>query len=100
MLDILGVTNPFKKVFWKVYFHCHNPSRIKLFTRLRPGFSQLCEHKFRYSFQDALDLIWSLGKKFENTTYYLLHCTDYINQRTTLLNSLQNVAENIFDRNN
>ena len=52
---------PLKKYSENSIFHCHNPSGIKLITRLRLGFSKFGEHKFRYSFQDALDAIWSFG---------------------------------------
>ena len=37
-------------------FNCHNPKRVKLLTRLRLGLSHLCEHKFKHSFQDSLNL--------------------------------------------
>ena len=32
-------------------FKGHNPQGIKFLTRLRLGLSQLCEHKFKHSFQ-------------------------------------------------
>ena len=35
-------------------FNCHSPNGIKLIARLRVGLSHLCEHKFRYNFQDTL----------------------------------------------
>ena len=33
-------------------YYCHNPRGIRLLTRFRLGFSHLCEHKFKHSFQD------------------------------------------------
>ena len=80
-------------------FSCHNSSGIKLITRLRLGFSHLREHKFRHNFQDTLNPICSCGENIETTTHYLLHCPNYLNERTTLWNNLQNIDENILDRN-
>ena len=80
-------------------FNCHNPSGITLITRLRLGLSHLREHKFRYNFQDTLSRIRSCGENIETNTHYLLHCSNYLNGRMTLLPNLQNVEENILDRN-
>ena len=80
-------------------FNCHNPTGIKLITRLRLSLSQLREHKFRHNFQDTLNPIWSCWESIENTTLYLLHCSNYVNERMKLLTNLQNVEENILDRN-
>ena len=80
-------------------FNCHNPSGIKLITRLRLGLSHLREHKFRHNFQDILNPICSCGENIETTTHYLLHCSNYLNERMTLLTNLQNVEENILDKN-
>ena len=80
-------------------FNCHNPSEITLITRLRLGLSYLREHKFRHNFQDTLSRICSCGENIETNTHYLLHCSNYLNERMTLLTNLQNVEENILDRN-
>ena len=80
-------------------FNCHNPSRIKLITRLRLGLSHLHEHKFRHNFRDTLNPICSCGENIETTAHYLLHCSNDLNERMTLLTNLQNIAENILDRN-
>ena len=96
---------PLKKIFeiyktiWKSIFNCHNPSGIKLTTRLRLGLSHLREHKFRHNFQDILNPICSCAENIETTTHYLLHCSNYLNERMTLLTNLQNIEENILDRN-
>ena len=39
----------------KVYY-CHNPKEIILFKRLRLGLSHLCEHKFKHSFHNCLNI--------------------------------------------
>ena len=51
-------------------------------------------------FQDTLNPICSCGENIETTTHYLLHCSNYLNERMTLLANLQNIEENIFDRHN
>ena len=79
-------------------FNCHNSGGIKLITRLRLGFSHLREHKFRHNFQDTLNPICSCGENIETTTHYLLHCPNYLNERMSLWNNLQNIDENIRDR--
>ena len=61
-----------------------------LLTRLRVGFSHLREHKFRHGFQDTLDPFCSCRtNSIETTEHYLLHCSNYTNQRLTLMNGLQ-----------
>ena len=37
--------------------------------------------------------------RFIETTTHYLHCFNYLNERMTLLTNLQNVEENILDRN-
>ena len=64
-----------------------------LITRLRLGFSHLHDHKFRHNFQDTLNPICSCGE-----THYLLHCPNYLNERMSLRNNLQNIDKNILDR--
>ena len=78
-------------------FNCHNSSGIKLITRLRLDFSHLREHKFKHNFQDTLNPICSCVENIETTTHYLLHCPNYLNERMTLWNNLQNTDENILE---
>ena len=52
------------------------------------------------NFQDTLNPICSCGENIETATHYLLHCSSYLNERMTLLTNLQNVEEDILDRNN
>ena len=51
------------------------------------------------NFQDILNPICSCGENIETTIHNPLHCPNYLNKRMTLLNNLQNVEENILDRN-
>ena len=63
------------------------------------GLSHLREHKFRHNSQDTLNPIYSCGDGIETTIHYLLHCPNYLDERRTLLDSLQSFGENIYDKN-
>ena len=78
-------------------FNCRSPNGIKLITRL--GLSFLNEHKFSYKFQDTLNPNCSCGDDIKTTVHYLLHCQSFLNKRRTLLDNLQNIGENIYDKN-
>ena len=71
-------------------FECHNPQQIKSLTRLRLGLSYLREHKFKYSFQDSLNPLCKCGAEVESTSYFLLHCPAYNNDRSSLLSTIRN----------
>ena len=47
---------------------------IKLITRLRLGFSHLCEHKFKHNFKDTLNSLCSCSIEVESTSHYFLCC--------------------------
>ena len=79
-------------------FNFHNFGGIKLITRLRLGFSHHHEHKFRHNFQDTLNSICSCEENIKTTTHYLFHCPNYLNERMSLWNNLQNIDKNILDR--
>ena len=71
-------------------FNCHNPRGIKLLSRLRLGLSHLREHKFKHSFQDSLNPFCSCGKgEVETSSHYLLHCSNYLEERLALLNTMK-----------
>ena len=55
-------------------FNCHNPTGIKLITRLKLGLSHSQNHKYSHSFLDYLNPICCCGKDIETTVHYLLHC--------------------------
>ena len=40
--------------------------------------------KYRYNVQGTLNPICSCGDEIENTTFYLLHCPNYLNYVDTL----------------
>ena len=80
-------------------FRCHNLKGIKLLTRLRLGPSHLREHKFKYGFLDSLIPICSCGQDIETSTYFLLSCFNYSNERLTFLNIIRNIDSNILSKN-
>ena len=59
------------------------------------GFSHLSEHKFIHSFLDIVEHICSCRTNaVENTEHYLLHCSNFTNQRTVLFDDLRNIGIN------
>ena len=80
-------------------FRCHNPKGIKLLTRLRLGLSHLREHKFKHSFLDSLNPFCSCGQNIETSIHFLLHCSNYSNERLTFLNIVRNIDSNILSKN-
>ena len=80
-------------------FKCHSPKGIKLLTRLRLGLSHLRDHKFKHDFLDSLNPICSCGQNIETSTHFLLHCSNYSNERLTFLNIIRNIDSNILSKN-
>ena len=59
----------------------------------------LCEHKFKHSFQEFLDLIYTYGFEIEITTHYILHCSINVNERMTLLETIRSINTSILKQN-
>ena len=77
-------------------FSCHHSKGIKLLSRLRLGLSHLRKHKFKYSFQNSLNLFCSCGKgEVETVSHYLLHCSNYSEEWLALLNTVKNIGMSI-----
>ena len=55
-------------------FNINDSVAVKLLTRLRLGFSRLCEHKFRHGFRDILNPLCPCDIETETTAHYFLHC--------------------------
>ena len=55
-----------------------------MLTRLKLSLSHLHEHKFKHSFQDSLNPICSCGNDIETSAHFLLHCPNFLNERSTL----------------
>ena len=78
-------------------FRFHNPKGVK--TRLKLGLSHLREHKFKYGFLESLNSVCSCGEYIETSTHFLLHCSNYSNERLTFLNIVRNIDRNILQKN-
>ena len=79
-------------------FNCHNPKAIKFITRLWLRLSYLCEHKFKHKeFKDSSNPFCSWGLGIESTAHFLLHCSTYITERRTLLNTIENTDNSLLD---
>ena len=68
-------------------FKIHNPTGIKLLTRLRVGLSHLRYHKFNHNFHDTL-----------NNCGLEVICHNFTTPRQTILNKIDNVDENILKK--
>ena len=65
------------------FFNCCNLKGIRLITRLRLELTHLREHKFKYNFQNCLNLPCSCGSSVESTYHFLLHCPILHDKRHT-----------------
>ena len=79
-------------------FQCHNPKGIKLVTRLRLDLSHLREHKFKHSLQDTLNPLCSSGLNVKTTSHYFLHYSLFHDERSTLLNNINEIDSGIFNK--
>ena len=82
------------------FFNCCNLKEIRLITRLRLEVSHLCEHKFKYNFQNCLNPLCSCGSSMESTSHFLLHCPIFHDKRHTLLSTLKNIDCKILESTN
>ena len=55
------------------------------------------EQKFKQSFQDTLNPIYSCGFDVESTFHYILRCPMYNNERHTLLSTIKNIDCRLLD---
>ena len=79
-------------------FNCHNSEGIKILSRLRLGLSNLKKCEFKHSFQDSLNPFYSCGKGEDETgSHYLLHCSNYSEERCVLLNTIKNIERSILN---
>ena len=73
--------------------NCFNTKGIKYLTRLRLGLSHLPEHKFKHGFFDSLNPICNCRLDIETMCHFLLHCPNFINERTLLLNNVSRITK-------
>ena len=77
-------------------YNIHNPSEIKLLTRLRLGLTHLNDHKFNPSFDDCLNPFCTCSLEPELTLHSFLHCHHYNTMRSILFKDLNLVEINLF----
>ena len=73
----------------------YDPLEIKLLTRLRLGFSHLCEHKFRHNLAESLNP-WCSCSLFN---FFFFHCQNYTTFRRALMTDLKNINDAIISLN-
>ena len=71
-------------------FSIHDPTGVKLLTRLWLKFSHFNEHKFRHDFKDTVVAMCDCGTETE-TTGHFFRCLFFVTERQKVLN-------NIFDK--
>ena len=70
-------------------FRVSDNNGVVLLNRLRLGFSHLREHKFRHNFADTVDPFCNCrSNSLETTQHFLMHCSDYSNDRLVMFDSL------------
>ena len=70
------------------FLNCCNLKGIKLITRPRLESSHLCNHKFKYNYQNCLNPLCSCSSSIESTSHFLLHCPIFHDKIHTLLTTL------------
>jgi len=70
-------------------FNVMDNKGVVLLNRLRVGFSHLREHKFRHNFTDTVDPFCNCrNNSLETTEHFLMHCSDFSNDRLVMFNTL------------
>ena len=59
------------------------------------GLSSLGEHKFCHNFWDSLNPICNCSSAIESTKYYLLDCSNFKNERQSLVENVRIVKQNL-----
>ena len=81
------------------FFNCNRSKGLKFVTRLRLGLSHLREHKFKHSFQDSINPLFSFSLDVESTIEYFLHFPLFTIERHTLLNTISQIDNKLLDSN-
>ena len=76
-------------------YNIHNPSGIKLLTRLRLGLNHLNKHKFNHNFDDCVNPFCTYNLEPESTSHFFLHCHHYNTIRSILFEDLNSVDKNL-----
>ena len=71
---------------------------MKYLNRLRLNFSNLNEHKFHHNFRDTVKPLCCCNTETGTTSHYLLRCRLLSEQRTKLLENLENLDNTLLSR--
>ena len=66
---------------------------FSFFPRLRLGLRHLRYHKLKHRFLDSLNRICSSRFDIETTSHFLLHCQNFINERSLHLNNVSGLTK-------
>ena len=80
-------------------FQCHNPKGIKYLTRLRVNFSHPRDHKFKHSFQETINPLFTCSLEAKTTNHFILHYPYYENEHHILLASIRSIKSSILYQN-
>ena len=80
------------------FFDCHYP--IGSITRMRLGFSNLGQHKFKHSFQDSLNAICNCNNDVESAIQFSSTFPYIVMNVSTLLSSFFNIDHTLLDNTN
>ena len=59
---------PLIRLLENIIFNIFDPEGLKLFTRVRLGFSHLNKNRFRQNFQKCLNALYTCGLETENSS--------------------------------
>ena len=62
---------------------------------MRLGLSHLYVHKFKDGLLDSVNPVCSCGLDIEAAWHYLLHCPNFTNERSVLLNTVSRINKDI-----
>ena len=74
-------------------YNIFEPKGLTFLTRPRLGLSHINEHRFRRSFQDCLNPLYSCSLETEDTSHYLLHCHHFSRHRAGLMSSVKSICD-------
>ena len=69
-------------------FSIHDPTGVKLLTRLCLKFSHLNEHKFHHNFKETVVPMCDCGTETKTTEHFFLRCPFFVTKRQNLLNNV------------
>ena len=81
-------------------YRIHNPTGLKLWTRLRLGLCHLNNHKFNHNFRDCINPLCSCSLSVENNVHFFLHRHHFSLQRQTLMNNIKSIDKDNINASN